>query len=147
MVINNKRGWIEILEAFISVLLVAAIILIAINKGNISGEDASTKVYNVEISILREIQTNDNLRAEISGIENSTIPVEWEDFPSSLKEKIIERTPTYLECVGKICNLDEICSLLEKKSKSVYSQSVIISSTIRDGIVYRKLTLFCWQKG
>jgi hypothetical protein len=147
MVMNNKRGWIEILEAFISVMLVAAIILIAINKGNISGEDASTKVYNVEISILREIQTNDSLRAEISGIENSTIPVDWDDFPPSLMAKIIERTPNYLECTGKICNLDTTCRMDEKQSKSVYSQSVIISSTIRDGIVYRKLTLFCWQKG
>lgn len=144
---NNKRGWIEILEAFISVMLVAAIILIAINKGNISGEDASAKVYNVEISILREIQTNDSLRAEISGIENSSIPVDWDDFPPSLMAKIIERTPAYLDCTGKICNLDTTCMMDEKQSKSVYSQSVIISSTIRDGIVYRKLTLFCWQKG
>jgi hypothetical protein len=143
----NKKGWIEILEAAISVMIIAAVILIAINKGNVVGEDVSTKVYNVEVSILREIQTNDTLRSEISQLDNSSIPLEWESFPLSLKAKITQRTPNYLTCIGKICQVNEDCPLSEKQSKSVYSQSVVISSTIRNGIVYRKLNLFCWQKG
>jgi hypothetical protein len=144
---NNKRGWIEILEAFISVMIIAAIILVLVNKGNIAGEDVSTKIYNTEVSILREIQTDDNLRGEISSLDNSTIPLEWADFPAGVKAKIIQRTPNYLTCVGKICQLDTLCTLTEKQSKSVYSQSVIISATLADGVVYRKLNLFCWQKG
>jgi len=143
----NKRGWIEILEAFLSVIIVAAIILILINKGNLGGEDVSQQIYDIELSILREIQTNDTLRAEISGIDNSTIPLEWDYFPVNLKTKIEDRTPISLICVGKICQIDTVCNLKEKQEKSVYSQGVIISSTIQDGIVYRKLNLFCWQKG
>jgi hypothetical protein len=146
-IFSNKRGWIEILEAFISVMLIAAIILIAINQGKIAGEDISQKVYGVEVSILREVQTNDSLREEIAGLDNSTIPLDWEDFPPSLKAKIIERIPNYLTCVGRICNLDTICSINNNEKKSIYSQAVIISSTLRDGVVYRKLNLFCWQKG
>jgi hypothetical protein len=146
-IFSDKKGWIEILEAFISVMLVVAILLIAIDRGNNASEDVSRKVYSVEVSILREVQTNDSLREEIAGIENSTIPVEWDFFPQGLKGKIIERTPNYLVCIGKICNLDTVCVISERKDKSVYSQSVIISSTLMSGIVYRKLNLFCWQKG
>jgi hypothetical protein len=146
-IFSNKRGWIEILEAFISVMIVAAILLVVINKGNLAGEDVSTKIYNTEISILREIQTNDSLREEISRLDNSSIPLEWADFPVGVKTKITQRTPNYLTCVGKICQLDTICSLVEKEDKSIYTQSVIISATLTEGIVYRKLNLFCWQKG
>ena len=145
-IISNKRGWIEILEAFISVMLVVAILLIAIDRGNNASEDVSQKIYGVEVSILREVQTNDTLRDEIAAIDNSTIPVEWEYFPPSLKAKITERTPNYLICIGKICHLNTPCTLLERQDKSVYSQAVIISSTL-SGVVYRKLNLFCWQKG
>jgi hypothetical protein len=147
MVIKNKRGWIEILEAFISIMLVAAVILIAISKGNIS-EDVSEKIYKVEISILREIQTNDELRAEIGSLDNSTMPLSWDNFPAEVKAKIVERTPNYLECIGRICNLDNTCNFDGTvQQKNVYSESVIISSTILYGVVYRKLNLFCWQKG
>jgi hypothetical protein len=144
---SNKKGWIEILEAFISVMIVAAILLIVINKGNLAGEDISTKIYNTEVSILREIQTNDTLRNEISSLDNSSIPMEWVDFPIGVKTKIIQRTPNYLTCIAKICQLDTACSLIEKEDKSIYSQAVIISATLTEGIVYRKLNLFCWQKG
>jgi hypothetical protein len=145
MVKNNKRGWIEILEAFISVMLIVGILLVVISRGNIVGEDLSTKIYNTEISILREIQTNDTLRNEISSLDNSSIPLEWVNFPAGVKAKIIQRTPTYLTCVAKICQLDSTCNLLQKPYKSVYSQSVIISATLQYGVVYRELNLFCWQ--
>jgi hypothetical protein len=146
MVIKNKRGWTEILEAFIAVMLVAAVILIAITKGN-SSEDLSEKIYKVELSILREIQTDDNLRAEIGSIPISSFPVSWNNVPLGLKARIIERTPTYLECTGKICSIEDVCNIDEKQTKSVYSQSAIISATLQYGIGYRKIMLFCWQKG
>jgi len=153
--INNRRGWVEIVEAVVAILLVAAVLLITVNKGYIGKTDISEGVYKIELSILREIETNNSLRMEIL---EAPLPVEWDDFPTGVKDKIITRTPTYLECMGKICQLYEgdnpeaesvPCNLEEKIEKDVYSQSVIISSTlgeVTEGAVYRRLKLFCWTK-
>ncbi len=143
----NKNGWIEIVEAFVSVLLIIGVVLIVLNKGYIAKTDISERVYEAQISILREIQTNDTMRTDISSVPEP-LPIPWESsaFPASVKNTIIERTPNYLECVGKICNISETCSLEETKEKDIYSQSVIISTTLKEGEVYRKLNLFCWTK-
>ena len=146
-ILRGKRGWIEIVEAFISIMLIVGVILVILNKGNTQGEDFSYQVYQIQISILREIQTNDTLRTDIaSALE--PLPISWEEsrFPTNLKNKIIERTPSYLECVGKICLTTDICSLGEEKDRDVYSQFVTIATTIEAGEVYRKLNLFCWTK-
>ncbi len=135
---NYKRGWIEIVEAFVAILLIAGVVLIILNQSYLSKSDISEKVYNVEVFILREIQTSDHFRQEISDAEEP-LPIEWEDdrFPQDVKEKIIERTPDYLNCTAKICNLNETCSLrrteeIEKqiKDKDIYAQSVSITAIL-----------------
>jgi hypothetical protein len=144
---KNKRGWIEILEAFFAIMLIAAALLILLNISNTEDEDFSYEVYQIELSILREIQINDSLRSAIaSAPEPLPIPWEDEDFPLILKNKITERTPSYLNCVGKICNLTELCMIEPIESRDVYSNSVTITSTLTEGEVYRKLNLFCWTK-
>ncbi|HJX50916.1 MAG TPA: hypothetical protein VJ438_05645 [Candidatus Nanoarchaeia archaeon] len=143
--LKDKHGWIEIVEAFVAVLLVAGVLLIIITKESTGGKEISSSVYDTEISILREIQRNDTMREDILKVN---VPVEWEDaeFPVSVKNKIAERTPSYLECTGKICEIDDVCSLTEKKEQDVYAQSAAISPTIGGGEIYRKLNLFCWAK-
>lgn len=145
---KNRRGWIEIVEAFLAVLLVAAVLLIVINKQS-SDADISETVYDVEVSILREIQTNDTLRRDIASAEN--LPLSWiaEGFPVSVKEKITDRTPAYLDCVAVICVMNTPCVLgdfPEAKDKNIYSQSVVISPTVGLDEVYRQLNIFCWTK-
>lgn len=158
-IISNKKGWLEIIEAFVAVLLVAGILLIILNKGSLQKTDISDQVYNVQVSIIREIQTNDTLRKDINGAGEP--PIDWEggNFPPSVKEKISQRTPNYLQCIAKICCIEEDvncldgkCSLSkttldEIKGKDIYSQSGVISpTTISEGAIYRKLNLFCWAK-
>ena len=145
MVINmNKRGWIRVVEAFVAVLLITGVLLIIINKGYIGKKDISNKVYDAELSILREIELNDSLRTEI--LSASPLPSEWEDigFPIDVKDKIEARSPEYLICVAKICELDEIC-IIENIDKDVYAQAVAITATNE---IYkpRQLKLFCWEK-
>jgi len=144
---KNKRGWIEIVEAFFAVMLVAVFLLIFLNSSNNDAEDFSYEVYQIQISILREIQTNDSLRTEIASAAEP-LTIGWSDsrFPTNLKNKIIERTPSYLECVGKICTTTEVCSIDEAIDKDVYSQFVTIAATMGEGEVYRRLNLFCWIK-
>ena len=111
--LKNKKGWLEIVEAFVAVLLVAGVLLIILNRGYFQGSDISDQVYNIQVSIIREIQTNDSLREDIANAQG--LPVEWEEpeFPLDVRNKIITRTPNYLKCVGKICELnpDLPCSL------------------------------------
>lgn len=145
-IIKDKHGWIEIVEAFVAVLLVAGVLLIVLNKGYLQKTDISNRVYEAELSILREVQTNDSLRTKILTVAEP-MPVPWEDtrFPSELKDKITVRTPDYLYCVGKICNMTQTCVTTENTGKDIYSQAVTISSTLQT-LGYRKLNLFCWTK-
>lgn len=144
--IKNKAGWIQIVEAFVAVLLVAGFLLIILNKGYLPKADISDAVYEAELSILREIQTNSTLRTRIISVPEP-LPIEWEDarFPPEIKNKITIRTPGSLDCVGRICRMNETCSLEESKGKDIYSQSVVISSTLQ-GVSYRQLNIFCWEK-
>jgi hypothetical protein len=143
---RNRRGWIEIVEAFVAVMLVAGVLLVLLNRGSLQKTDVSNSIYDTEVSILREIQTNNTLRTVIVNIPEP-MPVEWEDsrFPPDIKNKIILRTPDYLDCVGKICRMNETCSLEENKGKDIYSQSVVISSTLQE-VSYKQLNIFCWTK-
>ena len=141
---RNKHGWIEIVEAFIAVLLVAGVLLIVINKYSPSSQDVSERVYNVEISIIREIQLNEAMRTEIAGV---TVPKAWEDFPADVKALIISRTPNYLECVAKLCDTSDTCYLTAYSSKDTYAQAGIISSGNSQQYPNPvQLKLFCWAK-
>ena len=141
---KNKRGWIKIVEAFISILLVTGVVLIFINQGYIGKKDISSKVYSVELSILREIELNNSLRADIL---NADLPVEWDhaSFPLEVKNKISARTPNYLTCEAKLCKMDDVCILEKDFDKDIYSQSASIVSNLE---IYspRQLKLFCWVK-
>ena len=144
--IKNKRAWIRIVEAFVAILLIIGVLLIVLNKGYIGKKDISAEVYNVEISILREIQLNDALRNDIL---NANPPVEWGDFKSEdlgvLKNKIISRLPNYLDCEAKICEVEDICVISKDLEKDVYAQSVIITTTLETPEYNpRQLKLFCW---
>jgi len=138
---KNKKGWIRIAEAFIAVLLVIGAAIIVVG-GGIQREDISEEVYDIEIAILREIQLNNTLRSEILGTSGT---IEWDGFPSGTKNKIIAKTPGWLECEGKICPPESTCLLGEESEKNVYAQSVLITSTLYN-FNPKQLKLFCWEK-
>jgi len=133
----NKRGWIKIIEAFIAILLVAGVLLFVINKGYIGKADISDKVYDAELSILREIELDDSLRSQILEAEIGG------NVPKDIRDKVEQRKPDYLTCEAKICKLDEICEMDTYLEKDVYSQSVAIAAD-REKFDPRQLRLFCW---
>jgi hypothetical protein len=122
--LKSKRGWMEIVEAFVAVMLIAATIIILFNNSN-KKEDFSYEVYTIQISILREIQTNDTMREEI-GQALGPLPIPWEDsrFPLNIKNKIIERTPNYLECIAQICDDTSPCNL-NREVKKVFIRNLL----------------------
>jgi len=143
---KNKKGWIRIVEAFISVLLVAGVLLTLINTGMIGKSDISENVYNSQTAILREIELDDSLRAEILDLQNNNLPIRWEDFDTyglnGIKLKIEQRKPEYLNCTAKVCALNEICELDKYEEGDVYAQSVAITANIQN-YKPRQLKMFC----
>jgi hypothetical protein len=139
---KNKKGWIEVIEVFISILLMSTLLLTIVEKNStLNKRDFSDIIYYKQLSILREIETNQTFRDEILNIGDSNLPVNWENIPENVKNKIIQRTPSGLNCVAQICK--DFCELFEEvNQKDIYSQSIKIFSidTSRD------LYLFCWQK-
>ncbi|MDO8622693.1 MAG: hypothetical protein Q7R52_00435 [archaeon] len=144
----NKKAWVRIVESFVAVLLIAAVLLTVINQNIPVKQDNSEKMYSVAGEILKAVLLNDNLRREIL-IEDT----DWTDT----RTKIGEITPTYLRCVPTICPLpqENLC-VLERSSVTpsnkveVYTQSAIIMAE-RDApnsqtYVYepRMIRLFCW---
>ena len=147
MIMNNKRGWIKILEASIAVLLVAGVLIVVANKGYLERDDISQKVYSSQIAILKEIQNNNSLRDLITN-ESLFVPLRWKDFESSglyeLKAKIISRTPEYLICEASICSPDDSCDYIGG-AKNIYANAIIISAS-REDYVARQIKLFCWTQ-
>jgi hypothetical protein len=146
-IFNNRRAWIKIVEAFIAVLLIAGVLLIVISQGYIKTGDISSQVYDSQISILREIQLNENLRDLILNAEG-TLPIEWDNFPPQIKQEVNQKIPDYLECTGKICEADKECYIEEQPKKDVYAQSIVITTTLKTDPEkqLRRLKLFCWKK-
>ena len=140
MVTKNRKGWIRIVEAFVAILLIAGVFLIVVNKGQIEKVDASPKIHDVEVGILREIQLDNNLRNEILSINEDSLPIEWSGFPE-------EKIPNYLNCTAEICKVGDLCILEGYPDKEVYSESVIITTTLQVlEFDPRVLKLFCWNK-
>lgn len=145
---ENRKAWIRIFEAVIAVLLITSVLLIVIGQGMVKEDRESLKIYEKEISILREIQLNDTFRKEILDLEE--LPVLWNDFESKglgeIKNKIILRTPDYLNCKSSICEMLEECILGEDLKEEVYVQSVAVTASL-EKYSPRQIKLFCWKKG
>jgi hypothetical protein len=144
-IIKNKKGWVELVEVFIAILLLTGVLLVVIESTSPQDDETASKIYEKEISILRTIELNNTLRTEILG---SGLPLEWDDFGSDLtllKNTIISLTPLNLECRAKICELNDACTSEEFLKKSVYVKFLVISADL-DNYSPRKLKLYCIEK-
>ncbi|MBS3085823.1 hypothetical protein J4225_04020 [Candidatus Pacearchaeota archaeon] len=149
--LQGKRGWIRIVEAFVAILLITGVLLLVMNKGYIGKKDISGQVRDAEWAVLREIELNDNLRNEVLGVNIPDNPDENPDdnVPANVINKITNRIPNYLNCAAKICELDTLCKLNsipnEALGKDIYAESIAITAT---STVYnpRQLKMFCWVR-
>jgi hypothetical protein len=141
----NKRGWIKIVEAITAILLISAVIFIVIDNTQRQADMTTTRVQNSELEILRNVETNSSLRAEIIGVQ--TVPSLWNniDFPPNTKAEVMAKTPGYLACVAQICSTNDICTLASANETNIYAQSVIITAT-NSNYNPRQFKLFCWEK-
>ena len=125
----NKKGWIKIVEAFVAIMLIVAVVLIIVDRTYIQEQDISERIYNVETEILEEIGLN--YKADIlSGNEGEIF------------QYVQTRTPDYLGCESKICNLNGECQINLDESKNLYVQSLLVIGDEEDKV----LKLFCYLK-
>jgi len=102
--------------------------------------DFSFDIADAQTSILREIQLDNDLRKEILSINPGSGGVEWNGFPT-------EKVPNNLDCTAKICDVGGLCTLQRYPEKDVYSESIIITTTLQATTFDpRVLKLFCWDK-
>ena len=144
---KNKKGWIKIVEAFVAVLFIAGILLIIISSKHLVISDPDSDIYDSQLIILRDIQMNNTLRQFIL---DAIPPVESDDvgFPQDVKDRIDYLTPSYLECLAKICEIELDCNLGTLLERNIYVQTVMITVTeTQEGVMDpRQLKLFCWVK-
>jgi hypothetical protein len=142
---NSKKGWIEIVEVFITIFLLTGVLFVVLKNSSSSENLLTPIIYEQEISILREIELNNTLRTEILSVLDTNLPLEWGDFNSTLPnvyEKIISMTPSNLECVSKLCTLNDLCTSNDLPHVSVYVKSSVISADLNT-YSPRQLKLFC----
>jgi hypothetical protein len=145
----GKKGFIRIVEAAVAILLIAGVLLIVVNRGFTAEDDVSEKIYRIELSALRFVELDEELRRDVLEANIGENGVEWFQFDSvglgDVKNAIEERIPEYLECEGKVCGLDKICVLDSYIEEDVYAQAVAITANLN---IYnpKQLKLFCWEK-
>ena len=140
--VKNKKAWVKLVECFITITILSTVMLIIVSQKRMVDDNFSAQIYEEENEILRKIQLNDSLRNDVLG--ENTLPLEWENFPPSLKNIINLNIRGDLNCTSKICGINDPC-LLDLGEKDIYVQSVLISSNLS---VYspKKLKLFCWKE-
>ncbi len=129
---KNKKGWIRIVEAFISVLIVASVLITISSR--IPKQDRAENMHDMQRSILEQVSSNETLRAEI--LENDKTKI----------ESFIENNlPVYLNSTIRICEISEVCGMPFYVEKEVYADEILISANLTK-FSPKKLKLFVWMK-
>lgn len=151
---RNKKGWIKIIEAFIAIMLIAAVLLVVLNQREASsiGEIRDNRYQEYtgkQILILRKIQLNDSLREWILSEEESSLPLERDEVPGPVRDKIDSESPSYFNCTSKVCGLSDECKL-DEQTRAITTGDVFVQEVgiFADSDEYapRKLKLFCWEE-
>ena len=145
--LNQRKGWIKVVEAFFAILIIGGVILIVVSQDSDNNEDISTNVYGDELAILRAVQLNDSLRNSVLGINDGSLPLELTDaaFPSNVEAKINEKIPSYLTCGVKICAVEQRCLPDYSSVADTYTSQVTIFANLTKNNP-RKLVISCGLK-
>ncbi len=144
---NNKKGWIKIVEAFLAILLIVGIALIVLGDQDFVNLDLQSEIYESQLIVLRDIQMQSAFRQSVL---NATTPIESDDvgFPQNVKDRMEYLSLGSLECKAKICEIELSCNLDIQIQKDIYVQTVMITVTKEQTgeMDPKQLKLFCWRK-
>lgn len=149
----NKRGWLRIVEASISVMVILGMLFFLTQTTRVhSTNDISEELRQV----LNEVAENSSLRDNIYSYQTGTLTLEQEASNdlviSKLKNFIgLRINQPYLNYTIKICSANEVCGLEtypENTDGDIYAVERIISSTLRtspEDFSPKKIKLFVWK--
>ncbi len=139
MVIRNRRGWIRILEAVISILIISSVLLVVYSR-QAQVPDISERVYILQKEILADISLDSGLR----GFALASNEVELTEYAR------IKMPPAFNFSL-KVCDLGDLamCKLdteevRETRDKNVFVEEIILSSDI-ENYIPKKVRLFVWE--
>lgn len=140
---NNKRGWLRILEVIIAIMILTGVVLVVYSQRPNNSTSISEKVYNLQEKILNGISEDNILRDEV--LNNNIAPIS--DF---VNQSFLENGAGNLNFSVKICELSDPCGLdpdtLQMiKEKEIYVDEKVIGSDL-DTYSPKKIRIFVWEK-
>jgi len=142
-ILQNKGGWIRIVEAVVAVLIIASAFtfLLIRNQQKRTGDEAS----QLGRALISQITNDDELRGEILKKDLSSANSALIIKGDSVYNFIEERVPDYLGWEIKVCKVNFVCGMNEFIEKQVYVNEAIISSNLEE-YDPKKIKLFIWEK-
>lgn len=127
---KGKRGWIKVIEAFVSILFLISVVSIIIHSDNFQSKERPI-LKEKQVEILNGIQLNSSLRNEILLFSSYDLNSSSVGFPAGLKSHMESNKINNAECILKICPVNENCEI-ELSKDEIYAQSVLITSSHTD---------------
>lgn len=142
----NKRGWIRIVEASISILIILGVLLVLVNVNKIRIEEDLTPRLSpllaemAENLTIREMVINYNpVLAEDNGINMEILS----QFYSFLDTRIGRN----FEYKVRVCQPDKICALdYYPDTGNVYAADRLFSTTLNSDFTPKRVKIFLWLK-
>jgi len=133
--VKGKRGWLRIFEAILGVMILAGAILFFYER-SLETRDSSDYIYQLQSSILDELELNSTLRLAVLGSNHAIV-----------NDVATKKIPSTFDFEIKICDIqDELsCKKTNYVEKQVYVLDKIIASNLT---LYspKKVRLFIWSK-
>jgi hypothetical protein len=148
---NDKRGFLKVVEAFIAIILIGGV-LTFIYVSEIRQPQQEDYIYQLLRLSLKEISNTEDLRTAILSINSDNLGnVVFDKSTSDLNaQKIAGRIgqiiPQEYEFKFKICELEDSCGLDNLPQKTVFSEEVSVSSLSGGNVESRKIRIFVWSK-
>lgn len=128
---DKKRGLVRIIEASISVVLIAGVLIfLFVNNASNNGVDLSEYARGV----LEEIANNASLRTAVINYDNDTI-----------SNFVLTRLPSGYNFESRICGVNDICGKSNFTESEIFVGERVISATI-DNFNPKKVKIFIWAK-
>jgi len=135
---KNNRGWLRVVEAAISVMIIVGVLLTVYIR-NSSSRDLSAQVYDIQKRVLDYIASDISLRQKVVASTPDLV---------SLKTAVADKIPPNFDFEIKICPLDDsTCQSTVSDTVSVYVADRIIAEQSGPSLVKKKVRLFIWEKG
>jgi len=135
----SKKGWIRIVEAVISVLLLLGFIMIVLQQ-NTQKPELSESIYKIQHQVLREVANNYTLRNEVINYDTTkSINSTYNFIANRLK-------PFPLSFGLGVCPAEQTCPCEGCPSnKEIFADEIIISTNL-SAYIPKKLVMYSWVK-